>query len=117
MQPATGCTIQSRSPHNTNGSCDFNAECGYAYDGYWATHSGKYYAYGSYIPGSRTSGKLFVGGRLEECFQYIRVSGIFMSESASGGDYNINFRLVFLTYETEFVLFLAVLENSVLPMG
>ena len=23
----------------------------------------------------------------------------------------------FLTYETEFVLFLAVLENSVLPMG
>ena len=26
-------------------------------------------------------------------------------------------RCVFLPYETEFVLFLAVLENSVLPMG
>ena len=25
--------------------------------------------------------------------------------------------MAFLTYETEFVLFLAVLENSVLPMG
>ena len=56
-QPATGCRTQSRSPHNTNGSCDFNAECGYVFDGHWATHSGKYAAYGSSIPGSRTSGK------------------------------------------------------------
>ena len=37
--------------------------------------------------------------------------------SADQASSQIRTYVVFLTYETEFVLFLAVLENSVLPMG
>lgn len=72
LQPATGCTIQSRSPHNTGGSCDFSAgnTCGYVFNGYWYTHSGKYDLFGASIPGTRTSGKLFLVVRLEECFPH-----------------------------------------------
>ena len=50
-------------------------------------------------------------------FASLRVSFIVEGNHPTEMAIQLLFCKIFLTYATEFVLFLAVLENSVLPMG